>query len=469
MNAINSLFSKNKNAKSVVSFYSRRFNMPSNITQLYLKQRIARNYDIEKDSYSSTILNRNIFISVIKYISYLLFIYIKSKRNNITTNTNSFDLLVDDIQHPHNELNRWMALESIFTKKKTVFISRATPSNKIAGIHNIFLQKNMHGYCRDEVMACSISTFISDIYFLVRQSLHSGINFIHIHTLYVNDYYYYTAVFNVVKAKYMIQDRNLGRTNAIKNYLFKKHGGRASSCVQKNIVQYNGNALFYDSDIFFSYGEKTAEDILSLGARINNVSAVGSFAMEPNVAELDRINKSYEEKVYTADVLYIGINAINSDKTNWDGYYKSVKWVSRLSNDMNNLKVCIKHHATHIGEDSRESDIICKSNVEYLDKNLNSYVCAGNSRIILTYGSSMGYELIGRGMNVIFLDVCDNPFINNFVSSEHTVQDYNSLVERVKQGIKESENHVGDKDYCQPSDDVSSQIHSNLVNYSNTI
>ena len=219
----------------------------------------------------------------------------------------------------------------------------------------------MRNYETKIVNRLLFKSFFYDIFFLVRNSFNLGINLIHIHTLYVNDYLYYSNAFKECRAKFMIQDRNLGMTNALKNYLFKESGGLLSTCTQKNIVRANANNLFFDADIFFTLGKKTAEDLFALGARIDSVVPVGSLSME-HMGDIISQNDNNSKEI---DILFIGINAVNENNEDRDGYYDSVKWLANLSIKLPNLGIFIKHHPS-CNNDPIESEIVKNTNIKSL-------------------------------------------------------------------------------------------------------
>ena len=360
-------------------------------------------------------------------------------------------------------MERWQQLEAEFGAQKTVYIAKST--NIESTNSTIIYQKVLKGYDREFIVNNSLDFIGGDLAFLVWYSFKLKINLVHLHSFFLNDYLYYHSLFKSFSAKYMIQDRNLGRTNALKNYLFKQSGGIASSCIQKNIVQHDGLALFYDVEIFFSYGDKTLDDILSLGGRIDHACPVGSFAMEKSLLKLDKFNLKRSPDI---DVFYIGINAITSSRTDWSGYYKSIAWLAQLASDSGNLRIVIKHHPSWVS-DEKEFEIINGSGIEYLDKNVDSYECAYRSNFVITYGSSMGYELTGDGLNVTFLDPDDNnPFINQFVHiDDNVVNSYDDLKLLIlgSRSAKPNPKMIMNSDYCYGASGVSRRIYEYLNSY----
>ena len=448
----------------LAAFYSKRFGIPEKVTEQYIKQRVSRVYNMKANRFDRVMRKRAVVLSCIKYLAYVFLVCVRSERG--AGSRQDYDLVIDDIQSAH-EINRWNELEEEFGKDKTLFISKIAFPEKVLCEHNIFYLKTMHGYSWRVIKNVSLVSIFSDLIFLVRVSLRTGINFVQIHIHYVNDYCYYQTAFSNVNARYLMQDRNLGRTNALKNYLFKSGGGVKSSCVQKNIAQMNGNALYYDIDQFYVFGNKTADDLLELGARIDSIIPVGSFAMESSsnkLLSIDEVGLESLDDSDSVDVLFIGINVVSSKKTDWSGYYESIRWLRQLSEDFSSLVIRIKHHPSW-PNDPYENSLIKGSSVEYLDSKSDSYLAARQVKIIVTFGSSMGYELKGHGYRVFFVDpLRNNPLINKFVhDSGCVISDYREMCKVVSQPDAMASDDYASDDFCIQEKNVSNKIYNDLV------
>jgi len=444
--------------EEIIQYYFSRFNIPPEVSSQYIKQKLALNYSVKNNSYLPILKLPYLLISVIKYLIFILITFTFSKRH--LPNQKKFTLIIDDL-HEEHELSRWEALEKKFNTEKTLYVARFSPPFQRQN-QNIFFQKNFFSYSRKQILNKLLSHLFSDLFYLIKLSLLSKLNLVHIHSHFSNDYLYYKTLFKICHADFLIQDRNLGRTNALKNYLFKESGGVATSCVQKNIVQHNGDGLFYDIDIFFSYGDKTAEDILDLGGRINEVHPVGSFAMRN--AQLRR-NTTFTEDL---DILYIGINAVTSSRTDWTSYYESVEWLVEFAKKNKEKKIFIKHHPSW-KEDDIELELLKDSGVKYLNKEFDTYEASYKSSSIVTYGSSMGYELLGKGCNVLFLDPNqDNPYINRFVKNyDNVIYRYDDM-ERLllsPDRLQIMNESIEAGHFCVNNLKVEQEIHKNLLSY----
>jgi hypothetical protein len=450
-------FYSNKNTSKLLHFYKNKYNVPIDITDLYLKQRTSRSFIMRSKKFDFKLSNLYIFISIIKYFIFLVYTLLLSKKKK-SSDTRKFELLIDLIAND-SEIERWLLLEREFTFEQTRFIASCEISNDLKSKHNISIRKPMQGYDRQLLLRLLFRSFMTDIFFLVKNSFNTGLNLVHINNLFVNDYLYYSNLFNEFKAKFMIQDRNLGMTNALKNFLFKKSGGILSACTQKNIVQHNANSLFFDSDILFSLGENTAEDLFDFGARIDHVVPVGSLSMESMYSQK---KFSYEplNNNKKINILYIGINAVNQINEDVEGYYESLRWLTKISNAHPELGIYIKHHPSW-RSDPREANIINESSISYLDKFLDSYQLAFESNLIVTYGSTMGYELIGCGHKVLFLDPHNmNPFlIDSLNKNQYVIKDYNYL-ENIITNIDKIVGFSDKEKYCLLNITVSQTIYN---------
>ena len=130
-----------------------------------------------------------------------------------------------------------------------------------------------------------------------------------------------------------------------------------------------------------------------------------------------------------------------------------------------NLRVAIKHHPSWTG-DPLEENFIKNSGVVYLDSNSDSYSAALSAKKIATFGSTMGFELIGLGKNVRFLDPNgDNNFIDDFIRKEQVVvSDFSSFRTWVLCNKREALLPVDSADFCLNSATASKNINQFFSN-----
>ena len=93
-------------------------------------------------------------------------------------------------------------------------------------------------------------------------------------------------------------------------------------------------------------------------------------------------------------------------------YYESIRWLTHINKKYPKLRIGIKHHPS-AGIDRFERDIIKDSGVELIDKNLESYKLVEDSKVCITYASTLGYESFLFKKCCLFLDPNNN---NNFIA-----------------------------------------------------
>ena len=185
--------------------------------------------------------------------------------------------------------------------------------------------------------------------------------------------------------------------------------------------------------------------------------------------------KKKTEKKY--DIAVLGINTSNAyerlDSFNdfMQDYYSLYHWISRLSLEKPNYNIVLIHHAS-AGDDKIEDDILSGSNVKVLDKNNNSYEIAFSSKLAITYGSTMGYELNAHNIRTFFIDPGYRCSFLPEKGYEHIdkmrVNDYDSfslLINEILDTDKFMNTDSNNlKKWCLHSSDVSNRIHNYFIN-----
>ena len=149
--------------------------------------------------------------------------------------------------------------------------------------------------------------------------------------------------------------------------------------------------------------------------------------------------------------------------------YTIYRWVVRLSLEEPKNNIAVIHHSS-AGEDKIEEEILSGSNVQVLDKNRNSYEIAFSSKLALTYGSTMGYELNSHNLTTFFIDPGNRcSFLPekeiNYIDKLR-IGSYESLKLFVKEIINKGKfNSMLDENYdnlCLESSDVSNKIYAHF-------
>lgn len=272
------------------------------------------------------------------------------------------------------------------------------------------------------------------------------------------------SIFKTFKAKYILQDR-INYTCSVRNYLFKKMGGLASGCVQTHLSEAS-ISLFNDIDLFFTFGdEQNSKNLLTLlGSRVKKSLPVGSLRLE------SYFNNSSKEFNYDKeiDILVFGVNLYtwlyinNNSKIN---YYKFLNYIRKLAEVYKDLRIAIKHHPYYINDD-RELEIMKGSKVIYLDKKINSYSLIKNSKLFLSYSSTMIVETNAIFGKSYFLDPnnCNNVFFDkNYHLNKIKLVDLFEIKKIIDSTILNKDNQKKIfSDICLDSKNVSELIVKNL-------
>jgi len=226
------------------------------------------------------------------------------------------------------------------------------------------------------------------------------------------------------------------------------------------------------TDVFFTLGNRSAEWVFDCGARINHVVPVGSTEMEHRYFN----NNAKRTQAQKYDIVYI-TNANTTVFRYLDGYtsfmddfYDSFKWLADFSIQNPGLRIGIKSGPQRI-IDERERRIIKDTSIEYIDKTLNSYDVASQAKCAIAYGSTMGYELLGNGLPVLFLAPgMRNMFLpveNDAYLEPYRVSNYEVFCRKIAillsgqplEGMK----HTDKTDFCLDSSGTSERIYSWLL------
>ena len=355
-------------------------------------------YEYREGHFSKKLKLSKVFQSYLQEIGFLLYCLLFSKGSQ---KRKDLDIVIDFIEN-NTELNRFSSILSYFENSKIGVIektSTVTPHGyeRIEGV-------NYKSYDRGLVLK---SLFLEIFYVLplcLIFSLLSKENLIALNLHFLNQTLFYRSLSKRYKCKSLLQEKHY-QSSAIKRFIFNKEMDGIVTTFQKNIHQTGRNGFFYDFDVFFALGEKTFHDADLFGANVKEVVPVGSVFMENLfLSNPERV----ELEVY--DLVFVGINTIQAlhyldcYDSFMDDYYECFEWLAKFSKIHSEVKIGIKHHPSLRNIDSREKSILEGSSVVYIDKMTNSYQLCEEAKAVCTFGSTMGFELIGHGKDVLMLD-----------------------------------------------------------------
>ena len=124
----------------------------------------------------------------------------------------------------------------------------------------------------------------------------------------------------------------------------------------------------------------------------------------------------------------------------------------------------MKHHPNNIA-DKDEREILKNSNVKYINPKLNSYKFIENTKIFLSFSSTMIIEVYGAGRTGYFVDPDKNNnvfFEKNNSLRKIRLSDLEELKKVVSAKMNLDKGINNYNDICLKSDNVSNLIFKNL-------
>jgi len=459
-------FVEEEKLESFFNHYESRYSIPIGVLKQSLKKNIIRHYRYRSARFGEKLRLRTLPLSIVKNIGFLLLslIYSRKKRYN-----KHYKLIVDEIDQ-NVYLERFSKLINLFNKDDVLVIATADIDQEKFPDYNIKRLKLYKYHDLIEVIKIIYYELCFGFWICLKTSFQLRINLFEQSKVIIATLIRYKSLFKECSADYLLQER-LYTTNAIKNHLFIKSGGSATSTMQKSILELDQMSYYIDIDYFFSLGEITAERAFEYGGRIDKVIPVGSYFMGYYWFNKPRHNKK------NIDVLMLGINTMNAyerlDKYTefMDDYYKSIRWLVKFKKENPSYRIGIKHHSS-AGNDIIENKIILNSGVEILPKEQNSYELAFESRCIITWGSTMGYEMNAHGVPSFFLDPGKrNTFLYDLRNKnfQHILLDnyddyQNYLVSTIDGLINKDYGENLSKNLCLDSYNVSKKIYKTFCN-----
>ena len=383
--------------KNLYNYFEKTYNLPEFVVKQSMRQYIAKSYLFKSGKFDFKLTIKNIPKSIINYsaLIYALFFV------NFKTRVKDFKLIIDAVTSS-GEMRRWEKLLNLFGADKVLCITRGLNLKKDFLKYNFYNKKSFRGINILYLLKSIFNEFFFGIWVVLRVSLKTRVNLLPISIKIIHEYLIFKSLFKLNKSQYIIQEKHYG-TEPIKNYLFKKLGGTASISIQKNIIQLSPIYFNVDLDILFSLGEEGCSRLYEYGGRIDSIKPIGSLFMEHYWFD----NQNECKKKY--DIAILGINTSNAyerldayDKF-MDDNYSLYRWAAKLSIENPDYNIVLIHHGS-AGEDKIENEILSGSNVKILDKNHNSYEIAFSSKMAITYGSTMGYELNAHNLPTFFID-----------------------------------------------------------------
>ena len=451
--------------------FSKITNIPIQTIQNKTKIILSSNFDFNTGKFRSKFSFLNFTKDALSYLWILFCCFFPNfkKRKKII-----FDIIFDDVDNS-NVFTKFNKLVSLF--KSHLFITNNKISHKTLNL--FYFNKKILFFDQNYLKGKKL-LFFKFFLIILFKSIKLKINFFTIFNVIFFQTLKYETVFNKVNSKLLITMRPW-KTCPIKNFLYKKHGGKISSSFQTNILEAS-ISLFIFCDTLFTLGDdinikKTVSD---LGGNINSYIPIGSISMQSCWFD----SKKDVLNLPDVDILVIGINPSSCLKINnrvMNNYFEHIKWIKRFSDDYKNLKILLKHHEYRLHKSSTdpiiafERDIFKNSNVNITIKSNSingSYGYFEKSKVIVSFGSTMILEGLSHNKKCFFLDpnLDNSAFFQNFSSYDSlrigTYEDFKSKMISSLSDIETKDHTNANNDiYCLKSNKVTDKIYDFYHNY----
>jgi hypothetical protein len=452
----------------VTDHFARHYGIPNKVVRRFIKLRLAKSYSNQNARFDKGLQLKAVPFSMLRYFGALGWALVWSRRKKIVTEKPL--LLIDDIRSEH-ELERFgPIIEKVGQDNIFVVMKKGMKGVSQFGFRVEVLEP-LKGYEFSQVLRVIWKELRFGLFLYVKESLSLKLNIFVFASRLTQDFLYASRLSEEVSPQYILRER-IYETSSVINFVMTKRTNCTTITLQKNIFQRDGIFFFSDTDWLFALGSETGQDYERFGGRVGKLVPVGSLFMEYYWFKENKL----AELPLVIDVLVLGINTsraydrLDSYEEFFNDYYGAIAWLPRVKRDLSLGRIMIKHHAS-ADIDRREDEIIAGSGIEIMERSGNSYLAAMKAKCIVTYGSTMGYELAGHGKSVIFLDPEGrNTFLPQQVVGDciyHRARNYESfkkLVGAVLSNIAfpPYKGKAGQR-YCLDSEHVSSRIASVLL------
>ncbi len=452
---------KDVKIKSLITKLSLICSIPENTVELEVKQFISSKFDYSRGRFTNIFHLKRLFLSSLIFLYKFFYIAFFSK---LIKKQNYYDLIIDDITS--NELKISKGIVQHFNSH--LLLGNQNLKTNL----NYSEMKSLRNYSRKLISKKFLNFFLLFLFSLKTSFTHK-INLIPIFSHVVIRFFKYQSMFEMNVAKNLINIRPIIKSS-IRNFLFKKNGGKLTASVQKSLNGYGYADFFYDTDILFSTGTRSFLINKSLNCEIKKVIPVGSLALEQYWHREKKI-KSYE-----FDVVNLAGNSTNTPDIlkhlEYDeDYYKQFDWMVKIEKKFPQLKIGIKHHESLRKHDQEEIKIIKNSRIKRLiNDNSNgrnrSYNIGFFSNFTCTWCSMIAYELLSLNKPCFFLDPGgrnDSFFQDDEINDFWRIKSYEEFEKMVKKIVIDKHNiEIKNQNYfCLDSNNVSKKIFNEMSNF----
>ncbi len=427
---------------SVLDNLSTILQIPVNILKDKSKQIVSNQFNFKSGKFNLNFSIVRVFFDYLIFL-FLIFSQLINRRAQKNKDRKNIDFMLDGISHT-DEIYRFKNIINNYDKSLIVLKKKINYDQKKFKKSTIIFKRRF--FKSSGLLSGKLKNFFIFGFKVYKISLDKKFNFFKLINIILNSAMNYNYLFENYNVKFLLHDRFF-TTCPIRNYFLKQKCNGMSASIQVHLAE-SSISLFVFSDIIFTLGceEDTKNKLISLGGKIKLTQGVGSLKMEHLLDS--KIAKDH--KKYFSDILIIGVNITDwfyTSEITSEAYYKFLKLIKEMSLMFPNKKIIYKHHG-NFKWSNLEKKILHKSNVkiiidkkeirnknEYIFKVIlkrilsffylksksdtkynslfyGSYYYLLNSKFIISFGSTMILEAIGKNKNAFFInpDAVENPY-----------------------------------------------------------
>lgn len=418
----------------------------------FLSKKIFFNISDKSTKLKFNLLNHFFFYFLIHPIILIIF----KKKNH---KKKFFRYIVDNIGS-NLELSLYKNLEAQEGRSQIMYLSENKNLNNPNIIHYNFLDTNFN--------ISDLINYYKIFFYSLKLSFKTKINFIYLLLSFLKEFYFCKNIFYFYNSKYLLTHKHYDTSN-IKNFFFKKNGGKIYATIQKNISATNSNSFFYNADYNFSFSDRVGLPQNERFTDLKKDISVGSFFMENLFFNKKNDKDSLVNQIEKYDILYVAGNDLypSSNNDTWNGhnqiYKEHLEWLKRASMEFPDVKFGFKHHPGN--NNNYEETILKNSKVIIANSKMNSYELAINSKLVLSFASTMIIELLTLGKKSFYLnpDYKNQQFLYDMKDHKKiSIENYLTLKEHISN--LDLNININKYDYCENSEKVTKKIISYLNN-----
>lgn len=433
--------------------FSKIFEIPKHILDLKFKRLLYNDFTHSSYKFKSHTLFK-ILISFILFFSSIIYFLLLGNKN---FKQQEYDLIIeiDNIR----QFRKFLKIQKKY--KKTIIFT----NNKEVCEESKKLNQNSILYDKlkfnNNILLGKIKNLIYFAYKSLKISIETKENLLEFYLKAFLSIIKNESLFSQFKSDVILQDRFYINC-PIKNFIFKKFGGKKILCCQYHLA--SSDLCFYsDMDILLTFGNEknTLKKLRVFGSRVEESFPVGSLQMENEFYT----QKNYQEQKKKIDLLIIGINPsqwLDVSNKIYKNYYVYLNWIVKFEKEYPLVNILYKHHASFKG-DVKEDKIFNNSKIQIMRKG-NSYQYLKKCKVAISYGSTMIIEGLSLKKNFFFVDPqsCASNFYSHHKFDKclflNTYKNFSSSILRSLK-FKSKIIHKSDR-YCLESSKVSQKVYS---------